>query len=96
MPTSHSKQLDWPVVSWYLPVAQSSHDVESVNGCAEPPAHSMQLLWPFLSLYLPTSHGMHVEMLGAAIVGVYVPDGHLVKAMGVAVVALGSTGGSSQ
>ena len=43
---------------WYVPASQSSHAIEFVDGCAEPPAHSVQLLWPDSSLYLPTSHSL--------------------------------------
>ena len=52
------EQLAWPVACWYLPASQSSHAIELVDGCAEPPAHSVQLDAPFLSPYLPTSHAL--------------------------------------
>ena len=44
-----------------MPASQSSHAIEFVDGCAEPPAHSVQLLWPASSLYLPTSHALQVD-----------------------------------
>ena len=63
VPTSHSKQLDWPVVSWYLPVEQSSHSVNPVELDNRPAAHSVQLDALVSLPYLPASHALQAFAL---------------------------------
>ena len=55
-PPSQSTQLDWPVVCWYLPEAQSSHSVSPAAFVICPAAQFVQLVAPVWSPYLPTSH----------------------------------------
>ena len=71
VPASQSKQLDCPVVSWYLPATQSSHSVNPVELDNRPAAHSEQLDAPVSSPYLPASHEMHESSPTSA----YLPTG---------------------
>ena len=72
VPESQSIQLDCPVVSWYLPAAQSSHAVSPVAFVICPAAHSVQLDAPVSSPYLPASHSLHESSPTSA----YLPASH--------------------
>ena len=71
MPASQSKQLDSPVVSWYLPAAHLSHPVRPVAFVISPAAQSVQLDAPVVLPYVPASHSMHESSPTSA----YLPTG---------------------